>query len=318
MADLSELARLTDTAGAIVVGRVWQERDRPDPATLHRPGKAEEVSREAKRLSAGTIVFDDELSPAQIRNLEKTTEAKVIDRSAVILDIFARRARNARGEDPGGARPDGIPPPAPDAPLDPPVAAGGRIGEPRSERASARPQLELDRRLIRRKIARLKTDLGRIEKGRAVRRMDAKDLQGRARGLHERGQSRPSSVPWAAKEHLSEDRLFRDASIRRLRRCTTREARYISDRHGRVPAQAPGRPGGVVPIDPRGDGQRRSARARRGPRPSALRRADGDDDEVLAEMGVLDRPHGDGLNKADAVVEPASSSGRAASIRRGS
>jgi GTP-binding protein HflX len=93
LADLTELARLADTAGAVVVGKLWQERARPDPATLIGRGKAEEVSREASRLGAGTIVFDDELSPAQIRNLEKTTEAKVIDRSAVILDIFARRAR---------------------------------------------------------------------------------------------------------------------------------------------------------------------------------------------------------------------------------
>src|SRR5580765_501 len=66
-ADLAELARLTDTAGGIVVGRLRQDRPSHDPATLVGRGKADEIARTVKRLEADTVVFDDELSPAQIR-----------------------------------------------------------------------------------------------------------------------------------------------------------------------------------------------------------------------------------------------------------
>src|SRR5262245_52159834 len=171
LADLSELARLADTAGAQVVGRLWQERERVDPATLVGRGKAEEVGREAKRLGAGTIVFDDELSPAQIKNLEKTTDAKVIDRSAVILDIFARRARTREAKiQVELAQMEYLLPRLTRrwTHLSRQAGGSGSLGL----KGVGETQLELDRRLIRRKIARLKTDLARIEQGRAVRRME--------------------------------------------------------------------------------------------------------------------------------------------------
>lgn len=95
---LDELERLVDTAGAEVVGRAVQRRDAPDPATFVGRGKAEELHRLAEALDVDTVVFDDELSPAQQRNLEKLLGRSAIDRTAVILDIFAQNARTPEGK----------------------------------------------------------------------------------------------------------------------------------------------------------------------------------------------------------------------------
>lgn len=92
---LEELAMLTDTAGGITVGRVLQQRNRPDVSSYVGKGKLQELKVQMKALEAKTIIFDDDLSPTQIRNVEKVTEAKVLDRSALILDIFASRAQTS-------------------------------------------------------------------------------------------------------------------------------------------------------------------------------------------------------------------------------
>jgi GTPase len=97
-ADLDELALLVGTAGADVVGRVVQRRDQPDPATFVGRGKAEELHRLSETVDADTVVFDDELSPGQQRNLEKILGRTAIDRTAVILDIFAQNARSQEGK----------------------------------------------------------------------------------------------------------------------------------------------------------------------------------------------------------------------------
>ena len=98
-ANLDELAQLIDTAGADVLARVVQRRDRPDPATYIGSGKAEELHLLSLEVDADTVVFDDELSPAQQRNLEKILGRTAIDRTAVILDIFAQNARTQEGKD---------------------------------------------------------------------------------------------------------------------------------------------------------------------------------------------------------------------------
>jgi GTP-binding protein HflX len=97
-AELDELALLVDTAGADVVSRLLQRRDRPDPATFVGSGKAEELHRVSESVDADTVVFDDELTPAQQRNLEKILGRTAIDRTAVILDIFAQNARSQEGK----------------------------------------------------------------------------------------------------------------------------------------------------------------------------------------------------------------------------
>jgi len=97
-AHLDELSLLVDTAGADVVERVLQRRDSPDPATYVGKGKAEELRQVSLEVDADTVVFDDELSPAQSRNLEKLLGRTAIDRTAVILDIFAQNARTQEGK----------------------------------------------------------------------------------------------------------------------------------------------------------------------------------------------------------------------------
>lgn len=95
--ELVELALLVDTAGAEVVGKVIQRRDRPDPATFVGSGKAEEIHQLSEVLDVDTVVFDVELSPAQQRNLERIFGRTAIDRSAVILDVFAQNAKTPEG-----------------------------------------------------------------------------------------------------------------------------------------------------------------------------------------------------------------------------
>ena len=95
---LEELAELARSAGAQVAGSIFQMRDKIDPATVIGRGKIEEVKIEAHLHHAPLIVFDRNLSPTQLRNLEKGTECRVIDRTQLILDIFARHARSREGQ----------------------------------------------------------------------------------------------------------------------------------------------------------------------------------------------------------------------------
>jgi GTP-binding protein HflX len=95
---LDELSRLVDTAGADEVGRVVQRRNAPDPATFVGKGKATEIRDVAVAHDCDTVVFDDELSPAQQYNLEKVLGRTAIDRAAVILDIFAQNASSQEGK----------------------------------------------------------------------------------------------------------------------------------------------------------------------------------------------------------------------------
>ena len=92
---LEELEMLTDTAGGLTVEKVLQNRNRPDISTYVGKGKLQELKGQMKALNIGTVIFDDDLSPTQIRNVESVTDSKVLDRSALILDIFASRAKTA-------------------------------------------------------------------------------------------------------------------------------------------------------------------------------------------------------------------------------
>ncbi|MBQ2953627.1 MAG: GTPase HflX [Clostridia bacterium] len=95
---LQELARLADTAGAEVVGMFLQKRDKPDTALFIGKGRADELSRQAQVLEADMVIFDEELSGIQVRNLEDMLRVKVVDRTTLILDIFAQRASSAEGK----------------------------------------------------------------------------------------------------------------------------------------------------------------------------------------------------------------------------
>ena len=95
---LAELAGLADAAGANVVLTMIQERPTPDPATFIGSGKLHELASEAARFAVDVVIFDNELTPAQLRQIEERVDRKVVDRTQLILDIFARRARTREGK----------------------------------------------------------------------------------------------------------------------------------------------------------------------------------------------------------------------------
>ena len=95
---LDELRTLATSAGAVVVGAMLQKRDRPDPATLIGAGKLDEIEGAAASADADLILFDHDLSPSQQRNIERILHKRVIDRTQLILDIFARHAKTREGQ----------------------------------------------------------------------------------------------------------------------------------------------------------------------------------------------------------------------------
>jgi GTP-binding protein HflX len=168
---LDELERLVETAGGAVVARALQERPAPDPATYVCKGKVHEIAEAARNLGAGWTVFDDELSPSQIKNLEKELPTNVMDRSGVILQIFAARARSREAMTQVElARLEYLLPRL--------VGSGASLAQQRGGGAfrggAGERKIELDRRRIRRRISTLKDELSRIEKGREVRRKGMK------------------------------------------------------------------------------------------------------------------------------------------------
>jgi GTPase len=92
---INELELLADTAGGVTIHKILQNRDKPDTRSYVGKGKLSELSGIVKSLKADAVIFDDDLSPTQIRNIERSTQTKIIDRSGLILDIFASRAKTA-------------------------------------------------------------------------------------------------------------------------------------------------------------------------------------------------------------------------------
>jgi GTPase len=165
-ASLHELALLADTARAEPVEEILQRRDRPDPATYVGSGKAQELREAAEGLDVDVVVFDDELSPAQQRNLEKLLAVDVVDRVALILDIFAQHATSQEGMvQVELAQLRYRMPRLRGRGVELSQQAGG-IGT----RGPGETQLEVDRRRIQRRITKLESDLKRLAKTRSTQR----------------------------------------------------------------------------------------------------------------------------------------------------
>ncbi|HUF17140.1 MAG TPA: GTPase HflX [Thermoanaerobaculia bacterium] len=163
---LEELAKLVEAAGGAVSAAVLAKRQAPDPAMYVGKGKAAEIAELARRHEATLVVFDDDLSPAQIRNLEKVIEIKVIDRSALILDIFARRARSRESRTQVELAQLKYLLPRLTRQWSHLSRQAGGIGT----RGVGETQLEIDRRMIRTRISRLDEELTKIERNRAIQR----------------------------------------------------------------------------------------------------------------------------------------------------
>jgi len=165
---IEELTRLVESAGGTVRARLLARRPAPDAATFVGKGKADEIKWLAEKHDADLVVFDDDLSPAQVRNLEKIIggKTKVIDRSALILDIFAGRAKTREARTQVElAQLEYMLPRLTRAWSHLERQAGG-IGT----RGVGETQLELDRRIVRTRIAKLKEELQKIEKHRDTQR----------------------------------------------------------------------------------------------------------------------------------------------------
>jgi GTP-binding protein HflX len=163
---LDELSLLVDTAGADEAARVVQRRERPDPATYVGRGKAEELRDLSDAVDADTVVFDDELSPAQSRNLEKILGRTAIDRTAVILDIFAQNARTPEGRAQVELAQLRYRLPRLRGRGTALSQQGGGIGT----RGPGETQLEVDRRRLVRRMSRLETELKTLTQQRRLQR----------------------------------------------------------------------------------------------------------------------------------------------------
>ena len=161
---IEELKLLAETAGVEVIGEAVQKRNKIDPAYYVGRGKAQEVAVAVKSLDANAIICDDELSPVQIRNLENLTGVQIIDRTMLILDIFAQRAKTSEGKiQVELAQLQYMMPRLTGKGIELSQEGGG-IGT----RGPGETKLETDRRHIRRRIHRLKGELEEIQKSRQV------------------------------------------------------------------------------------------------------------------------------------------------------
>lgn len=163
---LDELEALLETAGGACVGKVLQNRHTPDPHSFIGEGKADEVRQMVQNGGANLVIFDNDLTPSQLRALEDLMKTPVLDRSALILDIFAQRARTREGK------------------LQVELAQYqyylprltvwneemGRLGGGIGTRGPGETQLETDRRYIRSRIQKLREELAEVRKVRAVQR----------------------------------------------------------------------------------------------------------------------------------------------------
>jgi GTP-binding protein HflX len=165
---LEELRRLADTAGAEVIETVMHRRDVPDPATFIGKGKAQEVRDIVRGQAADTVIVDEELSPAQLRNLEEIFGCKVIDRTALIIDIFAQHAHSSEGKAQVEL-----------AQLNyflPRLRGWGesmsRLGGGIGTRGPGETKLEVDRRRIKKRISRLHDEIEDLQKTRTTKRRE--------------------------------------------------------------------------------------------------------------------------------------------------
>ena len=211
---LEELARLTDTAGARVLDTIMQKRGTVHPATFIGKGKLEEVKARVEALDADMVIFDDDLSPAQMRNLEKALGRKVVDRSELILDIFAHRARTRESR---------LQVELAQLEYTLPRLTGmwkhlerqaGGIGT----RGPGETQLETDRRIVRERIARLKRELEAVERERETqRRRRRREFRAAIVGYTNAGKSTLFNALTRSQVFV-EDRLFAtlDATTRQM------------------------------------------------------------------------------------------------------
>lgn len=225
-ASLEELALLAETAGAAVLETVVQRREAPDPACYIGKGKAQELAGLVSERGAALVIFNEELSPSQLRNLDRVVGVRIVDRTALILDIFARRARSREGKlQVELAQLQYLLPRL--TGLGPQLSRlGGGIGT----RGPGETQLEVDRRTIRRRISDLKREIGALRRHRTLHRRQRQRNRCPVAGLVGYTNAGKSTLLNAltGADLYTEDKLFAtlDPSVRRGRLDDGREVLF--------------------------------------------------------------------------------------------
>ncbi|MCX5751007.1 MAG: GTPase HflX [Candidatus Saganbacteria bacterium] len=203
---LEELKRLAETAGAQVLETTYQKRDKPDPGFFIGKGKTEELKNLVALSGANLIIFDHELSPSQESNLEETLNVKVIDRTELILDIFAQHAHTKEGK---------IQVELAQAEFSLTRLTGhgvllSRLGGGIGTRGPGETKLEVDRRRIRKRISLLKKEIKQLQMERGLRREKRKSTKIKTAVLIGYTNSGKSTVlnALAKSDVLVEDKLF--------------------------------------------------------------------------------------------------------------
>ncbi|HEX6089218.1 MAG TPA: GTPase HflX [Gemmatimonadales bacterium] len=304
---LDELTRLVDTAGAEVIGKVFQQVVSPSPATLIGEGKVEEVRAEIEATGATLVIFDEELSPVQGANLERELKVRVMDRAEVILDIFSTRARSH------------------EAKLQVELAQLeyllprltrmwthlSRIRGGIGLRGPGETQLETDRRIIRRRIQSLKDKLRDVEKHRENLRAGRDPMLSVALvGYTNAGKSSILRMLSGEHEIFVEDRLFAtlDTLTREVDLGEGTRAR-VTDTVGfirKLPHHLVASFRATLEEAREGDVLLHVVDASHHDWEGQMRVVD----KVLAELGLADRPTIPVFNKLDAVADPSALTAR--------
>ncbi len=211
---LKELAFLTETAGAKPVGRFTQKLEKPNPKTIIGTGKLEEVVRYIKDNGIDIVIFDDDLSASQLRNIERTLKCRVLDRTNLILDIFATRAKTAHAKTQVELAQYQYLLPRLTGMWTHLERQKGGIGL----RGPGETEIETDRRIIRDKISRLKDRLKKIDKQMATQRKNRGKLVKVALvGYTNSGKSTMMNL-LSKSEVFAEDKLFAtlDTTVRKI------------------------------------------------------------------------------------------------------
>jgi GTP-binding protein HflX len=211
---LDELEFLVDTAGAVVLKKFTQKLDIPNKATFVGPGKLDEIGTYVKAMEVDTVIFDDELSPTQLRNIERALECKILDRTNLILDIFAKRAQTAHAKTQVELAQYQYLLPRLTRMWTHLERQRGGIGM----RGPGETQIESDRRIILDKIARLKEQLKKIDKQKTIQRQNrGKMVRVALVGYTNVGKSTIMNM-MAKSEVFAENKLFAtlDTTVRKV------------------------------------------------------------------------------------------------------